>query len=291
MRVTTVLKAPFGYVRWRRLLSDAESVAAFRDLRNERDALRAQLLAGRAPAVQRTPMERVPIRIRALGGTVWLRRATSDVRVLEEAFHIARNHVPPRRLVPASARRIWDLGANIGLVSAHYAVLYPHARIVSVELDKANAELCRVNIARWADRFDVIQAAVWPEDGTTGYYIEAAREYAAHAKQGGEPVRALSLNTLVESTGAPIDFVKMDIEGAEADVLSSHTEWASEVRCMKVESHHPYTPEACAAQLDRLGFRTRIDRDSTRAVLAWRDSGRKGVGRRSCRIEPVSRCH
>jgi FkbM family methyltransferase len=270
MTVTTLLRAPFGYLRWRRLFSDRESVAVFRALRAERGRLRAlgpsQIVAERGDPVS--------VNVRALDGArVVLRPGTSDVRVLEEAFRVARNHVPPEDLVPRDARRIWDLGANIGLVAAHYALLYPQARIVAVELEQANAESCRINTARWADRVAVVQAAVWTHDGLTSYTMEPVREYAARVSPTGEPVSALSLDTLLESNGGPVDFVKMDIEGAEAEVLREKREWASEVACMKVEAHHPYTPEACATDLERIGFRTRIDRDRIRAVLAWRDTG------------------
>lgn len=49
------------------------------------------------------------------------------------------------------------------------------------------------------------------------------------------------------------------IEGAERDVLNAETEWSEHVRSIKVEGHEPYTTDACAADLARLGFATRID--------------------------------
>ncbi|MGH2876326.1 MAG: FkbM family methyltransferase, partial [Solirubrobacteraceae bacterium] len=55
---------------------------------------------------------------------------------------------------------------------------------------------------------------------------------------------------------AGVDFVKMDIEGAEREVLRQETAWASKVRSIGVEVHPPYTVEQCEHDLRDLGFRT-----------------------------------
>jgi FkbM family methyltransferase len=204
-----------------------------------------------------------------LGGPVLLRPGTSDVVVLEETVRVP-NHVPPRRRVPRHARRIWDLGANIGLVAAHYATLYPDAEILALELDQENVSLCRRNVDRWSGRCEVLEAAAWTEDGFVTYEIDPTREYGARVADRGRQVRAISLNTLLERDGTPVDFVKLDVEGAEAQILRTNTEWAAAVRCIKVEPHPPYSSADCEADLRRLGFQTRTDRDRFRAVLGWR---------------------
>jgi hypothetical protein len=56
-----------------------------------------------------------------------------------------------------------------------------------------------------------------------------------------------------------VDFVKMDIEGAEAQVLRRATEWAERVRSIKVEVHRTYSVSDGANDLRALGFETRID--------------------------------
>jgi hypothetical protein len=92
-------------------------------------------------------------------------------------------------------------------------------------------------------------------------------------RNGRGPVRrraaAHSLNSLLENERA-VDFVKMDIEGAERDVLRTSTEWSSKVRSMKIEVHEPYTVDQCAQDLRRLGFRTRPDGRHWASVVAFR---------------------
>jgi FkbM family methyltransferase len=249
--------------RWRRVLRDRSNGETIRSLQASRARRRG------APARTGSGSEPAPVDIALLGGEVLLRPGTSDVVVLEETVR-EPNHVPPHRRVPRDARRIWDLGSNIGLVAAHYAVLYPRAEILAVELDRENAALCRRNTSRWRERCEVLEAAVWTEDGFVTYEIDPTREYGAHVAEQGRRASAVSLNTLLTEHGSPVDFVKVDLEGAEASILRTNTEWAAGIRCIKVEPHAPYTPEDCAADLRRLGFQTRTDRDRFRAVLGWR---------------------
>jgi FkbM family methyltransferase len=201
------------------------------------------------PGAPATPVE---LRLRPLGGaSVWVRPNASDTIVIWDTF-VRRFEDPPERISPGT---ILDLGANIGITTAYLATRYPEAQIVAVELDSANASLCRRNVASWADRCAVVEAAVWHEDGRLSYAPGAVgREYdAAVSPEGSEQADAISLNTLVGGDG--IDYVKMDIEGAEENVLRTNTEWADRVRSIKVEVHNQYTLQDCLADLIRLGFR------------------------------------
>jgi hypothetical protein len=67
-----------------------------------------------------------------------------------------------------------------------------------------------------------------------------------------------------------IDFLKMDIEGAEKRVLREHTDWASRVRCLKVECHDDYSREDCIRDLQRLGFQGEIDPSHWSCVIGNR---------------------
>jgi hypothetical protein len=70
---------------------------------------------------------------------------------------------------------------------------------------------------------------------------------------------AISLNTMLARFGGPVDYVKMDIEGSEREVLRTNTEWAAAVRSLKVEVHEPYTVGNCVRDLEALGFRAWLD--------------------------------
>lgn len=231
------------------------------------------------------PRQVVELRLRPLHGERFrLRGGTADVWALPDTF-LPADHLPPAELDPASVRTIWDLGANIGTSMAHLAVVHPQARVLGVELDGENAALCRENIAPWGDRVELLNAAVWTRDGEVRYVRDGLDALSFHIDEtagpptGGEDtVPAFSLDTLLDrhADGRVVDYVKMDIEGAERSVLRQHTDWARHVRAIKVEVHEPYGVEECVADLTRLGFRAWPDpkhrgRTGRPPVIALRD--------------------
>jgi FkbM family methyltransferase len=232
----------------------------------------SQLAAGTRR--QTPPAAPVSIALRPLGGKqVLVRPGTSDVIVVYETFHQGF-HRPPEELV-GQVNLILDLGSNIGLTVADCAQTYPAARIVGVELDKQNAELARANVARYGSRCEVLERAVWWTDDEVSYGGTHGREYALSigGHDADRAVRGITMSQLFDflaPDGTRIDYVKMDIEGAEQQVLCRTTEWAARVRSMKVEYHDPYTFDQCCADLQRLGFATRRDMHRDECVIALR---------------------
>jgi len=244
------VRALAGYPDTHRLAADWRSFLELRRLQNPSERL---ISSGRP----------VKVRFRGLAGApVSLRPGTQDDSLAHDVF-FKSHHLPPSSIPAHELRVIWDLGANAGLTMAHMATLLPDARIVGVELDEENLLLCRSNIAAWGERCEVIHAAVWVADGTVAYERPSGQEQSFHVSADPPPdgaaagsAPAISLDTLLKRTGSPVDYVKMDIEGAEMPVLKQSTSWAEQVRSIKVEVHAPYTVEQCATDLRRLGFQT-----------------------------------
>ena len=209
----------------------------------------------------------VRMRLRPLGGNeVRLRPSTSDVDTVWGTF-AGRYHLPPRE-APEPLGLVWDLGANIGLTMADIAGRHPAARIVGVELDSENAALARANLEPWGERCEVIEAAVWPQDGEMRYVRLAGATSGHHVTDAAledDPavtsVHAISPWSLLalEGAGAVVDYAKIDVEGAERDLLREDAGWAGRVRTVSVEVHEPYTVEECSEDLRALGFETRVD--------------------------------
>jgi FkbM family methyltransferase len=210
----------------------------------------------------------VGLRLRPLGGRrVLVRPSTSDVDTVWGTF--ARGyHRPPEELAGRPVRLILDLGANIGLTMADVAVRFPQARVVGIELDGDNVLLARANLAPWRGRCEVVHGAVWTSD-TEVFYAPLPGHTAGHqiggtgsdSPAGTVRVPAFSLNTLLDrhAPGGQVDYLKMDVEGAECALLSETVEWARRVACMKVEVHHPYGVDDCERDMRALGFETRTD--------------------------------
>ena len=223
-----------------------------------------------SPSEGPAPLAR--LRLRPLGGhEVLVRPGTSDIPTVWGTF--ARGyHLPPPEV--NEPRVIWDFGANIGLTMAHFAYAYPQARIVGVELDADNVVLARRNVAPWANRCTVIHAAVWSNDGEVYYrgWPGGTSNYQVTGTTEGMRVRAISLDTLLREYGGPVDYLKVDVEGAERELLRSWTGWSPEVRSLKVELHGDYAVDDCQADLRRLGYITRPDLRHWACVIGVRQS-------------------
>lgn len=205
--------------------------------------------------------------IRPLGGhRIHCRPGTTDAEVLWDTFH-CQYHLPTRDLSP---KTIVDLGSNIGLTIAHYAVLYPEARILGIELDKGNHKVAIQNIDAWKNRCRVIHGAVWTDDGEISYRGDSEWGFHVHSR-GHERVQALSMNSIVNQLNSQcVDFVKMDVEGAEADLLARAADWGHLVRTLKVEIHGSYTTGDCITDLTAAGFICKEDAAHPTCIYAVR---------------------
>ena len=262
---------PEGLARRARLAWAARRIAADRETAGRlRELGRA---AEHADDSGRTVMLRLaPLR----GRPVAVRPGTADVDTVWSTF-MRGHHLPPPGVEP---RLIWDLGCNVGLTMAHLATLYPEATVVGVELDARNAELARLNVGPWGSRCRVVHAAVWPGDGevwyhrwpgaTSGYRV-ADREL--QPSREGPMVPALSLDSLLVAGGArtTIDYVKIDVEGAERELLRRNTGWAASVRSLKVERSTSRTRWTSAWPTSRaLGFGAERDGRHPACVVGLR---------------------
>lgn len=229
----------------RAVFDDAGSIRTYLDLIADR------------PDADRTPVE---LRIKALGGrAVACRPGTSDVRALWDSF-LKGHHLPPREV--GAVRTVLDLGANVGYTMAHLAVAYPEARILGVELDAGNVALCRRNIEPYGDRCEVLHGAAWVEDGEIDYGGES--EWGFRVVPGGDAgakgrVRAYGIATLLDRLGESVDYVKMDVEGAEFDLLEGCEPWVRRVNWMKVEVHRPRTVPEAVSLMSRIGVDAHVD--------------------------------
>lgn len=116
-----------------------------------------------------------------------------------------------------------DAGAHIGTFTTMAAL---HAdRVVAVEPNPASAALLRGNVARnGLDNVDVIEAALWVDDDGIELHAQSVSS-ASSVVRGGDTasdtvaVPTVTLAQLVDRYG-PVDLLKMDVEGAEFEVLA-----------------------------------------------------------------------
>ncbi len=117
---------------------------------------------------------------------------------------------------------ILDCGANIGLSSIYFKTIYPNAILHAYEPDSKLFDVLKQNIE--SNKFSNVhlhQAAIWIADTELSFDNKGSE--ASHIDLSGTSanmVKALSLANLL-SQFEHIDLLKMDIEGAEYEVVQS----------------------------------------------------------------------
>jgi FkbM family methyltransferase len=186
-----------------------------------------------------------------------------------------RRHYPfePRRADPV----VFDCGASIGLASLYFKTVAPAARITAFEPEPATFELLRENLAD--SGVECINAAVAAAPGK-----ETLRVPSPSAAEGGATLRLaegagwdeIEVTTvrLSDCVTGPVDFLKLDIEGAEREVVDdlARTGAIGHVAELALE-YHPTDDDRLGELLQHLraaGFRYRFNSVSD---LSWGDYG------------------
>lgn len=133
---------------------------------------------------------------------------------------------------------IYDIGANIGMGTLYLKRCFPHGRIVALEADPVIAAALEKNIVKnqLADVV-VIAKAAWINDEGVAFASDGADGGSISDSSHSTNVPSVRLKTLLENESENIDFLKMDIEGAEATVLPDLAGVLHKVRHIFVEYH------------------------------------------------------
>lgn len=189
----------------------------------------------------------------------------------DEAYRLP-DDVPP--LPPAAF--IVDAGANVGYAAVWLAARHPDASVVAVEPESSNHALLLAN-TRDMPRIHPVRAALWHErtavrleDPNLGAW--AFRTHAGDGPAGGRRVPTVTLPGLMEAFGRErIDLLKLDVEGAERELLANDPgPWLDRTDRIVMETHdrfHPGCSEALAQAVRGRGFARRDDGDM---VVLWR---------------------
>jgi FkbM family methyltransferase len=161
--------------------------------------------------------------------------------------------------------RIIDCGANIGLSVLYLKTLYPNADITAFEPDPHIFSLLSSNLQAFGVTDVVLEnKALWTEDtvlqfSSAGSLGGKLIDNASPPKIDTIPVRTAKLTRWLQNR---TDFLKLDIEGAEVDVLQSCADVLSNVDNLFVEYHSlpskPQQLDILISLLRKAGFRIYI---------------------------------
>ena len=156
-----------------------------------------------------------------------------------------------------------DLGCNVGRVSQIVAKAFDCVRIVAVDADDHAASPVRAGIGTGVITF--IQALVTsrvsrPNGFRRDAYDDAVKKYGGTFNANARTITVPEILALLPNGRA--DFMKIDIEGAEFDILLNDNGWLDSVGSLTMEVHRAIgDPADIIHELSRRGFDT-----------AWRDN-------------------
>jgi FkbM family methyltransferase len=138
---------------------------------------------------------------------------------------------------------ILDCGANVGLAVLYWKQRYPHAHITAFEADPNAFALLKLNCSAFAPTdVALVNKAVWVTnevlpfvgDGADGGHIDDTKHEAIG---GNQTVFVESMRLRDYLCERSVDLLKLDIEGAEVDVLIDCRECLEGVQRVFVEYH------------------------------------------------------
>jgi FkbM family methyltransferase len=166
---------------------------------------------------------------------------------------------------------ILDCGANIGLATLFFKRLYPKARISCFEPDPTTSSILKQNIDQnHLQQVTVHNLMLSNVDGEHSFYVAAGLD--GSLRMSGTPGRISDYREIRVKAGrlsdyidGPVDLLKLDVEGAEFEVMSDlkSSGKISQIRRMVIEYHHKIAGKAsCMAKfltlLEEEGFEYQI---------------------------------
>lgn len=173
-----------------------------------------------------------------LGGEVFIRGSSSDFSVLIQMIEEMNNfnlEIDPDLII--------DGGANIGLSVRYFREKYKNSMIQAYEPDLENYRCAQKN-CQMLEKITLVNQGLWssrchlilknPEALPWAYQFEKSEIKTK------ESIEAISLNDIFLDIqlGTPI-LVKLDVEGAEKELILNENQWLQKVKWVLVEIHGP----------------------------------------------------
>jgi FkbM family methyltransferase len=172
----------------------------------------------------------------------------------------------------AVAPVIIDCGANIGLSVLYFKQLYPKAKVVAFEPDDEIFSYLKSNLETFGlEDVEPIKKGLWKEETVLEFFSEGSdanrimntSEEALVNDNHLYTKTTVSTVKLSDFINESVDFLKIDIEGAETDVLLEAKEKLHLVKNIFIEYHsfmdQPQTLDQILKILSASGFRYYVD--------------------------------
>ena len=195
--------------------------------------------------------------------------------------------------------QVIDCGANIGVSLLYIKIRAPRAQVICFEPNPPARAVLEKNIEanNWGKEVQVFTYALGKEKGTMNFYVDerevtsSGGSIAHYLKNKNRKLDsyAVEVDTLSHYIDGPVDFLKMDIEGSEFDVLEELVSQQTLRHIAAIQLEYHYMPGFFTRPLSEIlvllesgGFNTFIesntpphaivgyDTQHTYMIFAWR---------------------
>ena len=138
---------------------------------------------------------------------------------------------------------IIDCGANTGLSVIYFKTIFPDAKITAFEPDVSIFKILHENLKNfgYAD-VELVNKAVWSENGSIRFLASGG---VGGRISNGNDLQSVEMRTarLSDLLNKEVDFLKIDIEGAEFDVINDCKDKLDKVKHIFIEYHSEQSNE------------------------------------------------
>lgn len=132
---------------------------------------------------------------------------------------------------------IYDCGANIGISVIFFKTIYRNSRIKAFEADKRIAGILENNLERNGIKdVEIYRKAVWTDNNGVEFYSDEADAGTIYGRGQKILIDSVRLKDFIDKE-QEIDFLKLDIEGAEQDVIEDMRSALGKVKNLFIEYH------------------------------------------------------
>lgn len=209
-----------------------------------------------------------PLRLRA-GLTIYHDWPVDPVFLLFQEIFLFRCYVGDEFYTPQPNHMVLDVGANIGVFAIYLSSIAPGIHVDCYEPSPVTCEKLNVNIKanRLERRVVSHQSAIWRDDSSQmllDYQSSGRKSFFDDTRETkklpAERVACVTLATAIQSCSAKqIDFLKIDAEGAELEIVESGSKEAwSRINKVALEYHEELRPgvkDKIVNFLRKIGFK------------------------------------
>jgi len=177
---------------------------------------------------------------------------------------------------------IIDCGANVGMSALFFSKRYPGATVVAFEADPVISNYLKDNIEKnKISNVQVINKAVWINNEELEFGSEGSDGGSIHSLSGKKiKIKSIRLKEVIESY-ISVDMLKMDIEGAEREVINDCIDVLHKVKNIFIEYHDFFTDaqylSRLTAALEENEFRYFISATHSKKTPMQPDLNGKGM--------------